>query len=259
MGDSARDRARGKRDAPGADEWPAYTESRASEESVVIGEDPIAAGRDRDASDERSIVPARDSRRETLLRLNLPNKLTLSRLVLAPVFALLLLATAPAAHAAALVLYIVLALTDAYDGWLARRTGIITSFGKFMDPLADKVLVSAALIVLLAMDLPFVPAGLVLLIIAREFLVTGLRSLAGYRGVVIIPTLLAKAKTILQNAFVIASLFVVVVRGGRGAPISQGAANPYLLALLWLTTILTLLSGALYFTGNRETIRRVVR
>ena len=211
------------------------------------------------SAEEWAAVGPRAARREALLRLNLPNKLTLSRLVLAPVFALLLLAEPRAAHVAALVLYVLLALTDVYDGWLARRTGIVTSFGKFMDPLADKVLVSAALIVLLAMDLPFVPASLVLLIVAREFLVTGLRSLVGYRGVVIIPTLLAKTKTVSQNAFVVASLAVLVAREGRGVPIGEGVANAYLLGLLWAATILTLLSGALYFLGNREAIRRVVR
>ncbi len=234
---------------------------------------PTAGGRPArgaDRSDAQGIraVPERDervslagpaARRAALLRLNLPNKLTLSRLVLAPVFALLLLARPHAAHVAALALYVLLALTDLYDGWLARRTGIVTSFGKFMDPLADKVLVSAALIVFLAMDLPFVPASLVLLIVAREFLVTGLRSIAGYRGVVIIPTLLAKMKTVSQNAFAIATLLAVVARERRGAPVGEGAANPYLLGLLAVTTLLTLVSGALYFMGNRETIRRVVR
>jgi CDP-diacylglycerol--glycerol-3-phosphate 3-phosphatidyltransferase len=223
------------------------------------GERPAHDLRPVPARDDRAAGGAPDPRRAALLRLNLPNKLTLSRLVLAPVFALLLLARPHAAHVAALALYVLLALTDLYDGWLARRTGIVTSFGKFMDPLADKVLVSAALIVFLAMDLPFVPASLVLLIVAREFLVTGLRSLAGYRGVVIIPTLLAKMKTVSQNAFAIATLLVVVARERHGAPVGEGAANPYLLGLLAVTTLLTLVSGALYFAGNRETIRRVVR
>ena len=246
MGDSATGPTRGGRPAPFARGWP------------DADADAHAVDRlDAHAADHAHGAP--DPRRAALLRLNLPNRLTLSRLLLAPVFALLLLARPHAAHAAALVLYVLLTLTDIYDGWLARRTGIVTSFGKFVDPLADKVLFSAALIVFLAMALPFVPAGLVLLIVAREFLVTGLRSLAGYRGVVIIPTLLAKTKTVSQNAFAIATLLVVVARERRDAPIGDGAANPYLLALLWATTILTLLSGALYLVGHRETFRRVVR
>ncbi len=194
-----------------------------------------------------------------LLSLNLPNKLTLARLLLAPVFALLLLAPSHAAHVFSLGLYAALALTDAYDGWLARRTGIVTSFGKFMDPLADKVLISLALIVFLSKGLPFVPAHLVLLIVGREFLVTGLRSLLGYRGVVILPSLLAKLKTVTQNVFVLAAILTIVLRERTGAPIGLGDANPYLLGFLWMTTVLTLLSGFLYFAGNREAIRKIVR
>lgn len=195
----------------------------------------------------------------SLLSLNLPNKLTLSRLVLAPLFALLLLMPSRSAHVAALALYMLLALTDLYDGWLARRTGIVTSFGKFMDPLADKVLVSLALIVFLAKGYPFVPAHLVLLIVGREFLVTGLRSLSGFQGVILVPSLLGKTKTMMQSLFVLATLTVVVLREYRGASPAQGAANPYLLALIWAVTIITLISGLLYFVGTREVVRRVFR
>jgi CDP-diacylglycerol--glycerol-3-phosphate 3-phosphatidyltransferase len=190
---------------------------------------------------------------------SLPNALTLARLILAPVFALVFLVGSPPAHVASLVLYVVLALTDLYDGWLARRTGIVTSFGKFMDPLADKVLVSLALIVLLARDFPFVPAYLVLLIVGREFLVTGLRSLTGFRGVILVPTLLAKLKTVLQNLFVIAALATIVARDHRGQPAASGEANAWLLALLWCVTAVTLVSGALYLVGTREIVRRVSR
>ena len=218
------------------------------------------------AENERSAAPERAEERAqspvrevSLLSLNLPNRLTLSRLLLAPVFALLLVVPSPAAHVASLAVYAVLALTDAYDGWLARRTGIVTSFGKFMDPLADKVLISLALIVFLSKGLPFVPAYLVLLIVGREFLVTGLRSLLGFRGVVILPSFLAKLKTVTQNAFVLATIVAIVVRERKGAPVGEGAANPYLVAFLWVTTGLTLLSGFLYFAGNREAIRKIVR
>lgn len=208
---------------------------------------------------ERALHPARPPLAGALLSLNLPNRLTLSRLLFAPVFALLLAVASPRAHIASLVVYLLLALTDLYDGWLARRTGIVTSFGKFMDPLADKVLISLALIVLLSKGLPFVPAPLVVLIVGREFLVTGLRSLLGYRGVVIVPSFLAKLKTTTQSLFVLASILAIVVREQRGAPIVEGAANAPLLAFLYATTLLTLVSGFLYFAGNREAIRRVVR
>ncbi|MFN0150477.1 MAG: CDP-diacylglycerol--glycerol-3-phosphate 3-phosphatidyltransferase [bacterium] len=194
-----------------------------------------------------------------LLSLNLPNRLTLARLVLAPVFGVLLLSRSTDAHVAAVALYLLLALTDLFDGWLARRTGIETAFGKFMDPLADKVLVAIALIGFVVMGLPFVPLALVVLIIGREFVVTALRSATGRRGAVLVSTLLAKAKTFVQNSFVVLALFAVVARERAGAPAAEGASNPYLLALLWIVTVLTLVSGALYFLPVRESARRVTR
>jgi CDP-diacylglycerol--glycerol-3-phosphate 3-phosphatidyltransferase len=204
-------------------------------------------------------APARGAEREPLLSLNLPNRLTLARLVLAPVFGVLLLRGSHAAHIAALALYVLLALTDAYDGWLARRTGIVTSFGKFMDPLADKVLVSIALIVFVAKGLPWVPVYFVLIVIAREFLVTGLRSLTGFRGVVLVPSLFAKVKTVLQNLFVVATLAVIVLREQAGVPAAEGAVNVWLLAFAWAVIAVTILSGVLYFVTTRELVRRVFR
>ena len=123
------------------------------------GDAAIDGGFEHDASGVAPPIAAAAHPRERdfLLSLNLPNRLTLARLVLAPVFGILLLTGSQAAHVAGLALYVLLALTDAYDGWLARRTGIVTSFGKFMDPLADKVLVSIALIVFVAKGLPGCP------------------------------------------------------------------------------------------------------
>jgi CDP-diacylglycerol--glycerol-3-phosphate 3-phosphatidyltransferase len=193
--------------------------------------------------------------------LSLPNALTLSRRGLAPLFGALLLLESPRAHAAALALYVALALTDAYDGWLARRTGVVTSFGKFMDPLADKVLVTIALVGFVAKGLPFVPVYLVLLIIGREFLVTGLRSLTGFRGVVLVPTLLAKVKTILQNVFVVAALVAIVAREHAGGTVAAagGATDAWLLAFLWCVTLVTLVTGLLYFVSTRDLVRRLAR
>ena len=101
------------------------------------------------------------------------------------------------------------------------------------------------------------PAYLVLLVIGREFLVTGLRSLTGFRGVVLVPSLLAKVKTVLQNLFVVATLAVVVI--GERRPAIVDAANPWLLAFAWIMTAVTILSGVLYFITTRELVRRVFR
>ena len=116
-----------------------------------------------------------------------------------------------------------------------------------------------ALIVFVAKGLPWVPAYFVLIVIAREFLVTGLRSLTGFRGVVLVPSLLAKVKTVLQNLFVVATLAIIVLRERAGAPAAEGAANAWLLAFAWAVIAVTILSGVLYFITTRELVRRVFR
>ena len=128
--------------------------------------------------------------------MNTPNKLTLLRIIIAPVFMYFFLFDNFYMRLAGLVLFVIAALTDLADGHYARKYGIITGFGKFMDPLADKILVSCALVSFIA--LKYVSPLPVMLIIGREFAITGLRLLAAYRGVVIPPTWWAKVKTFLQ-------------------------------------------------------------
>ena len=128
--------------------------------------------------------------------MNTPNKLTLLRIIIAPVFMYFFLFDSFYMRLIGLVLFAIAALTDLADGHYARKYGIITGFGKFMDPLADKILVSCALVSFIA--LKYVSPLPVMLIIGREFAITGLRLLAAYRGVVIPPTWWAKVKTFLQ-------------------------------------------------------------
>lgn len=128
--------------------------------------------------------------------MNTPNKLTLLRIIIAPVFMYFFLFDNFYMRLIGLALFVIAALTDLADGHYARKYGIITGFGKFMDPLADKILVSCALVSFIA--LKYVSPLPVMLIIGREFAITGLRLLAAYRGVVIPPTWWAKVKTFLQ-------------------------------------------------------------
>ncbi len=128
--------------------------------------------------------------------MNTPNKLTLLRIIIAPVFMYFFLFDSFYMRLIGLALFVIAALTDLADGHYARKYGIITGFGKFMDPLADKILVSCALVSFIA--LKYVSPLPVMLIIGREFAITGLRLLAAYRGVVIPPTWWAKVKTFLQ-------------------------------------------------------------
>lgn len=139
--------------------------------------------------------------------MNLPNKLTIARIILAPIFMIFLLIDNMYFRYLSTLIFIVAALTDVYDGYLARKTGVITGFGKFMDPLADKVLVSTAFISFVALG--YVQTWMILVIILREFLVTGLRSLAAYRGVVILPSYWAKWKTGCQMTVIIIILVYI--------------------------------------------------
>lgn len=139
--------------------------------------------------------------------MNLPNFLTLLRILLAPVFMALFVIENVWTRLAALVIFIIASLTDMYDGYYARKYGIATSFGKFMDPLADKILTSIAFISFATLN--YVEAWMVLAIVIREFLITGLRSLAAYKGVLITPTRMAKVKTFLQmTAIAVILLFI---------------------------------------------------
>lgn len=128
--------------------------------------------------------------------LGLPNLLTMARILAVPVIAVLLLNDSRAAGMWAAAVFGLAAATDGFDGWLARRWGAVTVLGKFLDPLADKLIVMAALIMLIPLDR--VPAWAVLIILAREMVITGLRSIASSEGIVIDASPLGKYKTIFQ-------------------------------------------------------------
>jgi CDP-diacylglycerol---glycerol-3-phosphate 3-phosphatidyltransferase len=150
-------------------------------------------------------VDARARTREALLW-TLPNVLTLIRIAIVPALVWLLHDPGPAAGAAAAALFFVASLTDYFDGYLARKRGIVTTFGKLLDPLADKLIVVSALIMLAAMPCepgvtvcdPRVPAWLVVLVVGRELAVTALRSIAAGEGITLGADELGKYKTIFQ-------------------------------------------------------------
>jgi len=129
-------------------------------------------------------------------RLNLPNILTLARIAAVPVVLVLLLSDTRASGVWAAAIFGIAAATDFIYGWLARKWGVVTILGKFLDPLADKLIVMVALIMLIPLDR--VPAWAVFLILAREMVVTGLRSIASSEGIVIDASELGKYKTIYQ-------------------------------------------------------------
>ncbi len=136
--------------------------------------------------------------------LNLPNILTLFRIAAVPVIVILLLSPSRAAGFWAAIVFAVASMTDWLDGYIARKWQIVTVLGKFLDPLADKLLVMAAMIMLIPFDR--VPAWAVFLILAREMIVTGLRSIASSEGIVIAASELGKYKTIFQMVALIGLL-----------------------------------------------------
>ena len=128
--------------------------------------------------------------------MNLPNKITVARICLVPLFIIVLYLPFNSADTLALIIFILASITDSLDGHIARSRNLVTNFGKFLDPLADKLLVSAALIALVGMNK--MPSWFATVVIAREFMVTGIRLLANGEGRVIAASIWGKLKTITQ-------------------------------------------------------------
>ena len=175
--------------------------------------------------------------------MNPPNTLTLSRFGMALLLMVCLSVSFPGNMIVALLIFILAALTDALDGYLARKIYGCTDFGKLMDPLADKVLTAAAFIGFV--ELGVMPAWMVTLILAREFMVTGLRLLAADKGIVLAAGPWGKHKTIWQMIFIIVVLFVGVFQG----------LETYSSGLWWsalFVTALSVFSGGHYFLDNKK-------
>jgi len=169
--------------------------------------------------------------------LNLPNVLTVLRIMLVPVLVVALLGDTPAGDVLAAVVFALASLTDFVDGYLARARGSVTNFGKLMDPLADKLLIVAALIALVSLQR--LPAWIAMVIITRELAVTVLRMGATQAGVVMGASMFGKVKTCLQ----IAAILAVIAVHDRPLWVS---------ALLYVTVAVTVLSGLDYFFGLRR-------
>jgi CDP-diacylglycerol--glycerol-3-phosphate 3-phosphatidyltransferase len=172
--------------------------------------------------------------------LNLPNFLTLLRIIAVPVVVVALLGETPNGDALAAAVFALAALTDGLDGYFARSRDAVTTFGKLMDPLADKLLITAALVSLVSLGR--LQAWVAMVIIAREIAVTGLRAIAAERGVVISASWMGKVKTVLQIAAVIAL-------------IATDPAPVWVDVLVYLAVAATLISGADYFFGLRRRLK----
>ena len=167
-----------------------------------------------------------------MFELNLPNVLTLLRILLVPVLVAALVQEGGGGDKLAAAVFVLASATDALDGWIARRNRSVTNFGKLMDPLADKLLVTAALVSLVSLDR--VAAWVAMVIIAREFAVTGLRLVAAAEDIIISAGRFGKAKALSQNV----ALGAIILPG-----FPAGVAD----VLLGIALVLTVLSGIHYF------------
>ena len=172
--------------------------------------------------------------------MNLPNKLTCLRMALIPFFVLFMYLEFPAARYIALAIFIAASLTDTLDGYIARKYDLITDFGKFMDPLADKLLVCSAMICLVRTA--EIPAWVVIVIIAREFIISGFRLVAADNGIVIAASWWGKTKTVSQMAMII--VILLDINGWR----------PFEIVLIGAAATLTVISLIDYLMKNREVL-----
>lgn len=189
--------------------------------------------------------------------MNLPNKITISRILLIPIFLVVILidfgwgkmqllgVELPISHFVAALIFIIASTTDWVDGHYARKYNLVTNLGKFLDPLADKLLVSAALIVLVELELA--PSWIVIIIISREFAVTGLRLVLAGQGEVVAANMLGKIKTWTQivaiSALLLHNMFFELI------PFAFAEIS------LWVAMFFTIWSGWDYFSKNKEVFK----
>ena len=190
--------------------------------------------------------------------MNLPNKLTVVRIILAPLFMLLAVVEFPFHYAVALVVFIVAALTDMLDGKIARARGLITNFGKFLDPLADKMLTTAAFLVFLVIGQMDVWA--LMIVLTREFMVTSVRLIAAKDGKVIAASLWGKTKTVAQFIAIIYMLTALEFSTWQNGLLAAFNLPEALFTVplivgqvfIWISVVLTTIAGIEYVWLNRE-------
>lgn len=174
--------------------------------------------------------------------MNLPNKLTMFRVILIPFFVLFMLVDITNVDKwIALAIFIIASLTDLLDGKIARKYNLVTNFGKFMDPLADKLLVCAALICLV--ELAVIPSWIVIIIISREFIISGFRLIASDNGVVIAASYFGKFKTTFQMVMI--CLMIADIE----------ALNILTTIVMWIALALTVVSLIDYLVKNKDVMK----
>lgn len=190
-----------------------------------------------------------------------PNQLTFLRILLTPVFVALLFSSELLLRQFSLIVFVLALLTDWYDGWVARRWGYVTRWGTFLDPLADKVVTSSALIAFVYLDL--VPAWPVWAIVFRDVVITFLRSYSEFKGRAFDTSKFAKTKTFLQFMFIYYVLLAYIARDMEyfqsryGGLIHEALAYSLLYTIVVVVAFITVLTGILYLVKNWKTVREL--
>lgn len=189
--------------------------------------------------------------------MNTPNKLTIARIIATPVFMAALMIEFPYHYTVALVLFIAASLTDMIDGKMARKYGLITDFGKFLDPLADKMLTTAAFLGFIKMGIGWQVTWIAFIVLFREFLISSLRLVVvSSGGKVIAANIWGKSKTVSQMAGIIFALLAYALISDFGIDGSGFilACDIIISILFWVSAVLCIISGVIYLLDSKDYI-----
>lgn len=192
--------------------------------------------------------------------MNTPNKLTVARMIATPIFmAIMLIEAVPYRYLISLILFAAASLTDMIDGKMARKYNLVTDFGKFLDPLADKMLTTAAYLgfIFVLRDTAFAwhMVAIVFIVLFREFMVSSLRLVTvSSGGKVVAANIWGKLKTVSQMVGIVLALFAYVFIGDFGMTDIAAALNIVIIALFWLSAVLCVISGFIYLMGCKDYI-----
>ena len=189
--------------------------------------------------------------------MNLPNKLTVARLIMTPFFLAALLIPFPHHFLVALVIFAAASLTDYIDGNMARKCGLVTDFGKFLDPLADKMLTTAAFLGFIQLGIGVGITWITFVVLIREFLITSLRLVSAGKGNVIAANIWGKLKTVSQMVAVIAAIggkYLLTFFEDLNSNLLVCTVDLVTTVLLWISAVLTIVSGVIYVIQNKDFI-----
>lgn len=189
--------------------------------------------------------------------MNTPNKLTLARIIATPLFMAALMINFPYHYAVALVLFIGASLTDMWDGKLARKHNLVTNFGKFLDPLADKMLTTSAFLGFIALGIGFEVTWITFIVLFREFAISSVRLVSvSSGGKVIAANIWGKLKTVSQMTAIIFALFARVLTSdlGLGGELFANILGIITSVLLWISAVLCVISGIIYLVESKDCI-----